>query len=200
MLDFRRMQYVTFSPVRLIGIAFLLIISTPVSRASTLHDEAVDYRMKGFEAQKRGDVDAALGSYQKAAALDPTYATPLNDAGILLEEKGQLEDAEKSYQRALLINPQYPEAHANLGMLYERMGNKEKAIYHWMKRYQLGEAADLWTARAEERLVALGVLEHYPGLKGQIYTRRSVMAEEFKAHAQSVEDYRTVTEQHGYEP
>jgi tetratricopeptide (TPR) repeat protein len=138
-----------------------------------------------------------MAGYQKAAAMDPTYATPNNDIGVLLEEDGRLEEAERAYQQALAINPDYLEAHANLAMLYERMGQREKAIYHWMKRYQLGDAADAGAARAEERLMALGVLNTHPGLKGAFYSRRRTAEKEFQAHAKSREDFHTITEQHG---
>ena len=153
----------------------LLILPNAAARASSLREEAINYRIQGYEAQRRGDRNQALTLYQKAVALDPSYPTPLNDAGVLLEEAGRLQDAEQSYRQALELNPNYLEAHANVAMLYERMGQKEKAIYHWMKRYQLGDPYDPWTARAEERLVGLGVLKTYPGLKGRLYTRRRLV-------------------------
>ncbi|MBI4597363.1 MAG: tetratricopeptide repeat protein [Candidatus Omnitrophica bacterium] len=200
MLDSLRMTHRTCAPNVIAGLAILTIVPTTAIRASTLRDEAVGYRAQGYEAQQRGDLESALSFYQKAATLDPSYATPLNDAGVLLEEKGRFDEAESAYQQALMIHPNYPDAHANLAMLYERWAQKEKAIYHWMKRYQLGEPHDPWTARAEERLVALGVFAHYPGLKGQVYTRRRIVDNEMNAHAQSVEEFRAVTEAHGNWP
>ena len=184
-----------FRSAALGGLAYLLIIPPRLAVAAGLRDEAVTYRVQGYEAQRRGDTAGALAFYQKAAALDPSYPTPHNDVGILLEERGQLEDAEQSYRQALTLNPSSLEAHANLAMLSERMGQKEKAIYHWLKRYQLGEASDPWTARAEERLVALGVLKAYPGMKGKIYDRRRVIGQELQAHAQSVEEFHAVTDE-----
>ncbi len=157
----------------------------------------MSYRIQGYEAQRRGGKASALSLYQKSAALDPSYPTPLNDAGVLLEDAGRLADAEIAYKQALELNPNYLEAHANLAMLYERMGKKEQAIYHWMKRYQLGDPYDPWTARAEERLVALGVLKTYPGLKGRIFNRRRLVDEALQANKQSVEEFHAITEQQG---
>ncbi|MBI4341559.1 MAG: tetratricopeptide repeat protein [Candidatus Omnitrophica bacterium] len=181
----------------LIVLASHAILPNAVVCASTLREEAMTYRMQGYEAQRRGDATSALSLYQKAAALDPSYPTPHNDAGVLMEAGGRLAEAEQSYRKALELNPNYLEAHANLAMLYERMGKKESAIYHWMKRYQLGDPYDPWTARAEERLVALGVLKTYPGLKGRIFNRRRVIDGELQAHDRSLEEYHAVTEQHG---
>jgi len=175
----------------------LLVLPNGIAFAGTLREEAIGYRVQGFEAQRRGDTASALSLYQKAAALDPSYPTPLNDIGVLLEGQGRLEEAGQAYQKALTLNPNYLEAHANSAMLYERMGEKEKAIYHWLKRYQLGDPYDPWTARAEERLVALGVLKSYPGMKGKIYSRRRVVGRELQAQAQSLEEFHAVTDDHG---
>ena len=186
----------------LIGLAYLSLLphSVAISFASSLREEAITYRVQGYEAQRRGDKASALSYYQKSAALDPSYPTPHNDAGVLLEEEGRLGEAEQAYRQALTLNPNYLEAHANIAMLYERMGKKEQAIYHWMKRYQLGDPYDPWTARAEERLVALGVLKTYPGLKGKIYTRRRVVGQEFESQAKSLEELHAVTEENGNWP
>lgn len=185
---------------QVIGLVSLVILPSVIAPAASLREEAVGYRLQGYEAQRRGDKHEALSFYQKAAALDPTYPTPHNDAGIILEEQGRLQEAEQSYRKALELNPNHLEAHANVAMLYERSGKKEQAIYHWMKRYQLGDPYDPWTARAEERLVALGVLKSYPGLKGRIYTRRRLIDEELQSHNQSLEEFHSVTEAHDHWP
>ena len=138
-----------------------------------------------------------MAYYQKAVALDSAYPTPQNDMGVLLEEQGRLEEAEQAYQQALSLNPNYLEPHANLAMLYERMGQGEKAIYHWLKRYELGDPYDPWTSRAEERLVALGVLKTHPGLKGKLYSRRHVVEGELQANAQSIDEFHAETEKRG---
>ncbi len=181
----------------LASLLVLVILPSSIAVAAGLREEAITYRTQGYEAQRRGDKASALSLYQKAAALDAAYPTPHNDAGVLLEEEGRLEEAEQSYRKALDLNPNYLEAHGNLAMLYERMGKKEQAIYHWMKRYQLGDPYDPWTARAEERLVALGVLQTYPGLKGKLYTRRKLVDAEFQSHDQSLEEFHATTQQQG---
>ena len=173
------------------------LISFPqmVAFSVGLRDEAVAYRMEGYQRQQRGDKEGALATYQKSAALDPSYPLPQNDMGILFEEMGRVEDAKRAYERALVINPNYLEAHSNLAVLHEQLGEKEQAIFHWLKRYQLGDSEEAWTARAEERLVSLGVLKAYPGLKGKIYTRQKLIRQELKAHEQSLKEFQTTTEQ-----
>ncbi len=178
----------------ILGLAFLAILPNPHAVAAGLRDEAVNYRLQGYEAQRRGDPGSALSDYQKAAELDPSYATPHNDMGVIMEEQGRFEEAERAYQQALSLDPNYLEPHTNLALLYERMGQTEKAIYHWMKRYELGDPNDVWTARAEERLVALGVFKRYPGMKGKIYTSRRLTEQALQANTKKLEDFRSLTD------
>jgi hypothetical protein len=83
-------------------------------------------------------------------------------------------------------------------MLYERMGEREKAVSHWQKRYELGEPGDPWTDKAEERLVALGALRARAGANGA--DRARMTDDEFRAHAQSLKEFRSLTETHGNWP
>jgi len=162
--------------------------------------------------------------YQKAIALDPLYAAPHNDMGILLEETGRLEEAQRSYEHALVIDPDYVDAHANLAILYERLGQNERALYHWLKRYELGHPQDPWTLRAKERLTAAGLGALLEG-KQQISsvqrifdllpelremqdaaararadanaTYRPTVDRELRSHAQSLREFHAVTSEQG---
>ena len=196
-LKWKRMYRNILKFASLMSLACLVTIHSPGIFAGSLREEAVNYRVQGYEQQRRGDVTGALTSYQKAAALDAQYATPRNDIGVILEQQGRFEEAEQAYLEALTLNPTYLEAHANLAMLYEREGKKDQAIAHWIKRYQLGDPYDPWTARAEERLIGLGVLSTHPGLKGTIYNRRRLVDEQMQSYAKSLEEFHAVTEQHG---
>lgn len=151
-----------FSQVLIISIILLSsisIINIQYIYAGDLKEEAKSYRIQGYEAQERGEIDAAITWYQKAASLDPEYAAPHNDLGILFEAKGWLDRAELSYQKALSVDSNYEEAHTNLALLYERKGELEKAAFHWMRRYKLGEPGEAWTEEARQRLEKLGLVD-----------------------------------------
>ena len=180
-------------------VGLLLSPASPVLAAG-LRDEAVSYRVTGYEKQQQGNYPEAVTWYQKSAALDPTYPTPHNDLGVVYEQQGRLKDAEAEYQNALTLNPAYLEAHANLAMLCERMGEKEKAAYHWLKRYQLGDPADPWTSRAEERLVAFGVLRESPGLGIRRYARRHIIEDTLQTYDKTTEEFHAITEDRGEWP
>lgn len=134
----------------MVGVTCLLVISARTSvRASGLRDEAVKYREDGFEAQRHGDLANAMTNYQKAIALDPSYAIPLNDLGVVYEQRGEAQAARGAYERALRIDPNYLEANANLGALYKRMGSFPQALPRLLKSGLLYEQhGDLATAKA----------------------------------------------------
>ena len=136
-------------------------IPAGLMEAASLREEAMAYRLHGYEAQQRDDGEVALTWYQKAAILDPSYATPYNDMGVWYATQGRLEDARRAYEDALSRRPDYPEALSNAAMFYERMGRERDAAYYWFRRAEVGGASDPGVARATERLQALGIT--FPG-------------------------------------
>ena len=89
---------------RVVGVASLLLalgIPHAGGFAAGLRDQAVAYRQEGYAIQQRGDLEGALALYQKSAALDPTYPTPQNDAGVLLEQLGRFDDAKRAYEQSI---------------------------------------------------------------------------------------------------
>ena len=169
----------------LLGLTSLVSIPyTTIAVAElSLREEAPIYRAQGYDAQQRGDMIEARSAYQKAVALDPGYAAPHNDLGVLFEQEGRLEEAEVAYRRALTLDPNYPEPHANLAMLYERMGQPEKAAYHWKRRYEMGDAHEPGTRRARERLFGLGPLTAREAAR-----TRQVAELEFQRYEQSLKE------------
>jgi len=145
-------------------------------------------------------LEQAIEGYRRQIALNPNDAVACNNLANACRELGRHREALEYFERAVALDPGYAEAHANLAMLHERLGDKDQAVQHWMKRYELGDPTDPWTARAEERLVALGVIQSYPGLKGKIYSRRRIVEDELKAHEQSTQEFHTVTERSGRWP
>ncbi|MDO8602625.1 MAG: tetratricopeptide repeat protein [Candidatus Omnitrophota bacterium] len=157
-----RKRFIRFGLICLVVLFSLLFLSTSyiyAGKAEGVSGNAEAYRIKGYDAQQRGDIDTAIEWYQKAANLMPDYAAPHNDLGILFETKGWLDRAEAEYEKAIAIDPNYKEVHTNLALLYERKGELEKAALHWMRRYKLGSPEDPWTQEAKNRLEKLGLID-----------------------------------------
>jgi len=110
------------------------------------------YRNKGLQLQNNGDLDGAIGFYQKSIQLDPTYATAYNDLGIVYELKGLSDLAEENYLKAIKIDPNYLSAYSNLALFYEDRRDLKKASFYWQKRIDLGFSSDPWVIKAKRRL------------------------------------------------
>ena len=189
-------RFIRFSLICLVVLFFLPFLNisyTYAGKSGGVSNDAEAYRMKGYSAQQRGDIDTAIEWYQKAANLMPDYAAPHNDLGILFESKGWLDRAESEYEKALAIDPSYKEVHTNMALLYERKGELEKAAFHWMRRYKLGSPEDPWTQEAKSRLEKLGLLEKSGNSEQE--TESAVSAGKFKDKEEQVKTEPSVRKQ-----
>jgi len=130
----------------------------PLSFSATKKDtkRVQEYRDKGYQAQRLGNLDMALNYYQKAIDLNPYYAVAYNDIGVVLESKGDTKRAKEAYLRAISLEPNYLSAYYNLAALYEKESDFDQAAYYWRMRINLGDWSDVWTWRAKEHLEDLG--------------------------------------------
>ncbi len=147
------------------GVCLFLLFGVPRPAEALVDLEAPVYRNQGYYAQQRKQWDAAIKNYQKAVAIDPFYATPHNDLGIIYEKLGELEKAERHYLQAISLDPWFLDPYANLALFYERTGKRDQAIQYWKKRIDYGHPNDPWTRKAVERLSLLAkeeIIVTYP--------------------------------------
>mgnify|MGYP001561130860 CR=1 FL=1 len=146
----------------LVGIFLTVLISSLNPAFAEIADEygnkekAIEYRVKGYQAQKIGQLLEALAYYQKSVMIDPRNASVYNDIGIVYEMLGNSQEAEKSYLDALTVDSSYTDVYSNLALLYEKKGDFYKAARYWMKRAYDGKEDDLWAQKARQRLVEIG--------------------------------------------
>jgi tetratricopeptide (TPR) repeat protein len=99
------------------------------------------YYMLGRAYSRRGNLEEALQSFQKAAGLraDPSYflnlGKALSKSAYSVEPDG--DRAIAAYERALALDPSYAEAHLELGRLFVQMKNLEKARTELQKAVEL---------------------------------------------------------------
>lgn len=140
-------------------VTLIIFCCVPVSFSATeiSRKQVQEYRDKGYEAQRAGNLDLALSYYQRAIEFNPYFAMAYNDIGVVLEAKGMGEDAERAYLKAISVDPNYLSAYYNLAALYEKKGDLNNAAYYWRMRVNLGDWSDSWTWKAQERLEGVGV-------------------------------------------
>jgi superkiller protein 3 len=148
------------------GIFLIFALPAFAKGKGILKQEARAYREQGLKFQEKGNIDAAMGYYQKAIELDPDYVVAYNDLGIVFESKGWPQRAEQMYLQGLKIDPGYLSLYSNLAMLYEKKGQYKKAIFYWKQRKRLGNPTDVWTKKAIKRLEDLA--EVFPDLRQEL--------------------------------
>jgi tetratricopeptide (TPR) repeat protein len=76
--------------------------------------------IKGREAFKKGNKEAAKEHLQKAIKIDPEFADAHNDLGVVLENLGEHASSAQQFRKAVQLAPRHKEATANLSIaLYE---------------------------------------------------------------------------------
>jgi len=91
-------------------------------------DDAGAHFMLGVIEQWRGDRQAAIAAYRRAAALDEHDARPLNNLAGLLATEGDLDEALVAAQEAYRLDETNPHVMDTLGALYLRKGLVDRAI------------------------------------------------------------------------
>ena len=141
-------------------IAFLFLFVSLItfqtkSNAEMLELTAKQYRLEGYESQRRGDYNKALIDYAKAIELGFKDASIFNDIGVVYEQLGVYDRAEMFYLKAIRIDENYLPPLTNLAYFYKAGGKADKAIEYFSKRYQKAPEGDPWRERAKEELFEL---------------------------------------------
>ena len=84
-----------------------------------------------------GQLDTAVGEYQRALQLRPEYAIARNNLGTALLQLGKPEDALRSFQDAARIDPALGEAHLNIGLVAQALGHFAEAGFAFRRTLEL---------------------------------------------------------------
>jgi len=82
----------------------------------------------GTALKDKGELDAAIESYNQALKIKPDYAEAHSNMGTALKDKGELDAAIDSYKQALKVKPDLAEAHSNMGTALNDKGEPDAAI------------------------------------------------------------------------
>jgi len=90
--------------------------------------EAKAWFYRGNEQNRKGDLEGALASFDKALEIKPDYHEAWYNRGITLGNLGRLEEAIASYEKALEFNPDDHQALFGSGFTQFYLGRLEEAI------------------------------------------------------------------------
>ena len=109
----------------------LLALQAPAPSPALQHLHA------GVEAEKNGQLDAALVEIQKATQLDPKLAVAFVDLGDVYIEKREYAAAIPPLKRAIELSPSLEDAHRLLGYALLAQGYADEAIPHLQKAHEV---------------------------------------------------------------
>jgi tetratricopeptide (TPR) repeat protein len=111
---------------------------------------------QAWSAEQGGRIPQAVESYRRAVSLDPTYADPAFNLGILLDKAERWAEAEVAYKASLAANRDQIEVRANLGRVLLRQGRGEEAAEEMAVAWRSRKALPQWTIRLSRALVQAG--------------------------------------------
>lgn len=83
---------------------------------------------EGHKFYKRKDFSSAKEQYEKAVAVDPSFASGFYQLALIAKREGDLTASESYYRDAVTSDPTHYKSWYGLGSLHGQMGNNNKAI------------------------------------------------------------------------
>ena len=118
------------------------------------HERAVALYHKGLLRDDANHLDQAEPLYKEAEKVDPKYAPPMNNLGLVFQRTDRMMEAVLEFRHALATNPDYDAARLNLGHALLEMGQKQQAKVEFEKLRSLPAGSEV-RERAEEYLAEL---------------------------------------------
>ena len=84
-------------------VALLTLAAAPL--AADARSDAKKHVEFGVQVAQRGLWREAILQWERAAAIDPTYAAAQNNLAIAYEHEGDLDKARAAYEKAMMIEP-----------------------------------------------------------------------------------------------
>src|SRR5919106_2139796 len=106
-------------------------------RALSIRPDADAHNNLGLLLAIRGEVDASIEEFQKAAQIDPNYARAFFNLGRVYARLDEPERALQNYRRALELSPNEAEIHLGLGNVLARQGQQKVASEHFENAVKL---------------------------------------------------------------
>jgi superkiller protein 3 len=93
----------------------------------------------GFDEARKGNLDAAIGYFNKAISLDEKNSHAYLGLGNAYSQKGDTDNAIGYFNKAISLDEKNSHAYVGLGNAYSRKGDADKAIGYFNKAISLDE-------------------------------------------------------------
>jgi tetratricopeptide (TPR) repeat protein len=121
--------------LRILSIMLVMLTSCKSSR-----ERATEYVKEAQTKELRNENKEAFELYNKAIAVDPSFAPAWYYRGNNLFNKNDINGAIANYSKAIDLKPDFADAYANRGEAYFSEGQRDKACLDYQKAEKLGKA------------------------------------------------------------
>jgi len=104
-----------------------------------LQKNQTDYRIYnnlGKALEEKGELEVAIGMYEKAILTKPEHPRAYNNLGVALMSSGKIDEASGVLHDALEKNTENPETHYNLGLTHSARNESQDAEEHYLKAHE----------------------------------------------------------------
>ncbi len=105
------------------------------------------------------EYDKAVAAFEKAIAIDKSFAPVYMSLGYLYRWRNQYDKAEANFQEYLRLNPKEANGHDNLADLYQKIGRFEDALKHYGEAVQMDPTFAFSQFKMGTTLVFMGKFE-----------------------------------------
>jgi Flp pilus assembly protein TadD len=106
-------------------------------RSIEIQPESTIFTDLGIALARRGELEEATRSFEKALALNPKLSEAHFNLGSVLALQGRLSDATAHLEEAVRIKPDYAQAYHNLGKVWAAQNQLDKAIDLFRRALQI---------------------------------------------------------------
>ena len=124
-------------------------------RSLNLKETALAYYKRGIAFGGLEQHKGAIGDFEKAIELNPSYTEAYYNCGAAYFGLKQYESARENYNKAIELNPSYAGAYNNRGVAFGGLGQHERAIEDYNKAIELNPS---YAGAYNNRGVAFGGL------------------------------------------
>jgi choline-sulfatase len=128
----------------MLGLARALIFQGKTDEARQWTQKAIDYNSENYRAwyqlgfiDSRTDKQRAVVDYEKAVAIQGSFAPLQRDLGMLQVEQGNYDEAAKHLSRAVELGVKESTVYNSLGISYSRTGRLRDAVASYKQALQI---------------------------------------------------------------
>jgi len=113
--------------------AFGQVADAQGAEAGALHEAARaglsrTFNVEGISLSEQGEFEQAIFAFKRATDLEPGWAGPHVNLGVVFGRMGKTSKAIEAYQCALEREPENPVAYFNLGTAQHKVGQRSEAV------------------------------------------------------------------------